>query len=420
MKILLLTTSFPPYADSQTIRTLYLLQDLAGPEHEWTFIVPGAEPGRAVSLSGMESLMPANVKIIHTKQPAMFRFKHWVSKRIKNKFINWCCSNFIYYLSFPDQFMGWNKVAVKAATAVLKSEKIDLLFSASGSPTAHLAAKKLKKTYRLPWVADYGDPWYFVDRATRGWIAPFSYLREQQMVPHIDHAIFTTNATRDLYDSWLKEKMPARSTIVYGFHPGDVPDIGKAGASEELMFSHVGAAFVGDRNLIPLINALHQANKNPENTSKLTIGIVGNHSAKFDEECERLGLQGIIKGRVSYEESLRDLMASQVLVIVGNKGGMQVPGKVFPYLATERPILYIRQRWAGIDPAYELLKEFPGVVTAANDADALELAVKEIAENYDEMLHQSVLRVKSDALGCYSTAVIGRSFSSIVKNLISK
>ncbi len=58
-----------------------------------------------------------------------------------------------------DTFVGWLPFAVRRGLEILKEGNIDLIFSTSLPNTCHLVAFILKKKFRIPWVADFRDPW---------------------------------------------------------------------------------------------------------------------------------------------------------------------------------------------------------------------------------------------------------------------
>ena len=57
---------------------------------------------------------------------------------------------------------------------IIEKEKPDLIFSTSPPPTTSLVAKKLSTWSKLPWVADFRDPWtnvYYYDDSPQGKLA---------------------------------------------------------------------------------------------------------------------------------------------------------------------------------------------------------------------------------------------------------
>ncbi len=60
----------------------------------------------------------------------------------------------------PDPRRGWNKHAYAQAAALIKTERIDVIFTAGPPHSTHLIGLKLKKHFpHIPWIADIHDYW---------------------------------------------------------------------------------------------------------------------------------------------------------------------------------------------------------------------------------------------------------------------
>jgi hypothetical protein len=78
-------------------------------------------------------------------------------------------------LRIPDADWGWYRPATQAACELIRRESIDAIVSTGPPWTCHLVARYLKKKYRLPWLADFRDPWtiavaHLARPAWRRWI----------------------------------------------------------------------------------------------------------------------------------------------------------------------------------------------------------------------------------------------------------
>jgi hypothetical protein len=67
-------------------------------------------------------------------------------------------------VAIPDGYRPWARAAERAAAERVSRGGIDALWTTSSPESAHLAGLALKRRFRLPWVADFRDPW--VGRAT--------------------------------------------------------------------------------------------------------------------------------------------------------------------------------------------------------------------------------------------------------------
>ena len=59
----------------------------------------------------------------------------------------------------PDARVGWKPYAIKEASNIIESQKIDAIITTGPPHSTHLIGQALKAKYKLPWVADFRDPW---------------------------------------------------------------------------------------------------------------------------------------------------------------------------------------------------------------------------------------------------------------------
>lgn len=419
MKVTVLTTSFPPYADSQTIRTLHLLQAMKETPWQWMFIVPGTR-GEA-GAEDLRELMPTSARVVRTLVTASERSRAWLALLPMGRRATALCANLWARVGFPDAQMGWDRLAVDTFESELASWKPDVLVSASGSSTAHMAAAVLSKRHGIPWVADYGDPWYLVDRSARPWLAPISNRVERAVLSAACHMVVTTEETRDAYRKWLGAAQPPTTVLPYGYvddaayyvksRPGldsPKPD------DQPLVLAHVGAAYVANRNLLPLIRAVARL-RGVHPARRVALRVIGNQSMAFQNEARALGLKNTeFVGRVGYLDANRYISCADVQVVVGNDSNLQVPGKIFPLLATLRPILYIGQMDRDSDPAWRILRAFGGVIFSENNEESLAIAIAGITNDYQRILSAAGTRDSDGELSKYSATAVSARFSQLL------
>jgi glycosyltransferase involved in cell wall biosynthesis len=376
MKILLISLSLPPYAESQSIRTAYWIEPLIQQGFEFDLIT--AEVVQTAADETLCTLIPPSVRVWRTPAPDYDR----IIDRLKRQGKHWqlyLYSNLAYRLYAPDVRRGWEREAVRLALEVIHQHRPHLILSASGSCTAHLAAAALKRKTRLPWVADLGDPWSWVDWQHKDtWLKAIqnSWL-ERRTLSQADLLIWTTEATLHAYQRWWHYRLPPSLVIPYGYRAQDFEPYQWAPTSYPIRLAYIGAASRRARNLNPLITSLAKSN------SKLPfqLQIVGDVSMHFRITAQQLGLSNIeFTGRVSYTESIRLICEAGILILIGNKSPYQVPGKTFLYLASGRPLLYIHQMPPASDPTWGLIRSFPGVRSVPNEANALTMFFNQLSE----------------------------------------
>jgi glycosyltransferase involved in cell wall biosynthesis len=276
-------------------------------------------------------------------------------------------------LLVPDEFVSWGLTAIPAARRIVRDEKIDVLVTTSPPASVNLIGAAVKQVTGVYWVADLRDsvaanPDRRVDRlAVR--------LKEEtqegvaKLVARWADAVVTVS---DEISREMRELGAQRvETIPNGcdfddfegleYHPG-----------ERFRITHTGT-FFGHRDPRPFLSALAEVD------SDVVARFVGGLRSSDREFAEGLGLGDGIEEiehvpRRSALELQRDSDALLLLLPDAGGRGKTVPsGKIYEYLAAERPILAAVPT-DGV--AAELVRRADaGVVVAPDDVAALKSAI---------------------------------------------
>jgi hypothetical protein len=410
--IWLVTTSYGIYSDSHTIRLSNMLGKLDREKFRLTLITLGPRFEHDIG-----DQIPRLDGVEFTNVPwAMRLIKCLASVPLAGRRLAWVANNVAYRVLIPDQFSGWHKLAERYSREL--PEQPDVVISASGSPEAHLAACRIARQSKAKWIADFGDPWHFIDKVNRPKLSKRIEKLERQTVRVADALIFTTRNTLQIYREWLGEDAPAHMAVVpYGFDRDEIKAYPvRQHASPSIQFAHVGTAHTNDRNLIPFIRALADVQRSAE-VQATGFLLAGRRSPAFDQEVAQQNIANAeLHGKVAYQESLRLQAESDVLIIIGNFNGSQIPGKIFICLALELPILYVSQANPESDEALALLKSNQGVVIARNDERELGLAISHIVSNIQALKAGARERANSKLVQEFES----RSLAATVERVISR
>jgi glycosyltransferase involved in cell wall biosynthesis len=128
-------------------------------------------------------------------------------------------------LFFPDQQVGWIPFAVTAGTRAARRSGAGVVYSTSGPISSHLIAGLIARRTKLPWVADFRDPWIgnaFAAQLPR-WQRPFQRRLDKWIIRRADRIVFASDGTlegyRDRY-SWAADRF---SVIPNGYDRNDFP-----------------------------------------------------------------------------------------------------------------------------------------------------------------------------------------------------
>ena len=263
-------------------------------------------------------------------------------------------------VEFPDEQVGWYPRAVVAGCRHVRATSPDVIYSSGPPHSSHLIAWSLQRLTRLPWVADFRDPW-----SRRPWMAAEEKVGsryralvrlERAIVTAADRVVLNTPAMRADFVAHYRDLPPSKFvTISNGYDPelvGSLPVRSTAGGPP-FVFTHAGSLY-RRRDPAPLLEAVARlADRGVLRPGRFVLRLVGFVDPQFDVRAmiESKSLSGYVEltGVVSHACSLEHLSASHGLVLLQPGTALQVPGKLFEYLAFRRPILTLAPRGATTD-----------------------------------------------------------------------
>src|SRR6266550_2405265 len=270
-------------------------------------------------------------------------------------------------------------LATPVAIRLVRREGIDVVLTTSPPPSLHLLGAAVKRTTGAAWVADLRDP-LTSHPHRRGYESQLARLKEKttggvgRLVASQADAIV---AVSDAIAEEVRALEP-KGKVVTIANGSDFDDFAglEYHSSEKLRITHAGH-FHGKRDPKPFLRALADSG-----LADVVARFAGDFRAADREYAESLGLgDGIeLLGDVSRRRSLELQRDSEVLLLLipesGGRGRGVLTGKIFEYLAAERPILAV------VPPdgaAAKLVRDTgAGVVVPSDDVDALREALLDL------------------------------------------
>ncbi len=246
----------------------------------------------------------------------------------------------------PDARIGWLPIAKKYALKVIAEDKIDCLYSSSPPYTTALIAKSLAKKTRLPWIAGFRDPW-------TGFLStPIRYGLAKKIDTYLERSVYQKCDIMEV--AWkgigkdFQKKYPDidASKIVYienGFDDADIPTL-TFPKNERFTITYTGSMY-GKRSPKPFLDAVKSLiSKGNIDPKKIKLNFIGRFGANLLPLFEDEGLYGTVEvnGYMPHSESVKALLKSDaLLLVVDDAEGSEeiVPGKVYEYIGTSRPVI---------------------------------------------------------------------------------
>lgn len=270
--------------------------------------------------------------------------KSILSNKDKNAMINYLLFLYQDVIYYPDPQKGWKDFALKEAIELVENEKIDAIISSAMPYTAHIIASHLKKMFDIPWVADFRDLW------TQNHIFRRSAIRkliETKLEKNtLSQADVLTTVSEPLAKklSTLHRHVPAYA-VTNGFDPRQY----MKGCPETACFNiiYTGTIYNKKQDPEPLFIALnHLIDNNLIDPSIFRVDFYGYQKAWLTEEICRYNLNNVVflHEAIPRDVSIALQRDAQVLLLLAWNDPAEkgiYTGKIFDYLAAQRPILCI-------------------------------------------------------------------------------
>ncbi len=275
----------------------------------------------------------------------------------------------------PDASVSWNLTAIPAAIRIARAEGIDAVLTTSPPGSVHFVGAAVKRAVGIPWIADLRDSLLAHPHRRADTAAVRAKARADAFVARLvaRNADAIVAAAESIADE-ARSLSPAGRvvTIANGCDFDDFAGLAYT-PSGRFRITHAGS-FFGKRDPKPFLQAL--ADSGLDDVVARFVGDFRSADREFAEGLglgHRLELHPYVPRRRSLELQ-RDSEALLLLIPDADGRGKGVlSGKVFEYLASERPIL------AAVPPdgaAAKLIEETgAGVVAAPDDVDALRAAI---------------------------------------------
>lgn len=320
--------------------------------------------------------------------------------------------------AYPDANIGWYKHAVKAGEKLLAEAKYDVILSSSKPETCHLVAKKLKKKFCIPWVADFRDLW------TQNHYYEHFFLRdvfEKRLECFtISETDVLTTVSKPLE---LMLKHFHREKKVYTITNGYDPDQNNPGTkvSDKFTIVYTGELYQGKRDPEPLFQATSELIKSGKiRSSDIEIHFYGTDDEWLFNDIREYKLEKVIKvhGPISREESIQEQRRAQVLLLLTwnhpTEKGVYT-GKLFDYLAAQRPVIAMGIPGSVIE---DLLNETQAGVYVSS-LDKLKQAILSYYQEY-KLTGEVSYKGNPVEIENYSHREMARRFAEVLDSIILK
>lgn len=315
-------------------------------------------------------------------------------------------------LFIPDARVLWVKPSVKFLKNYIEENAIHTIITTGPPHSLHLIGLQLKNELNIHWIADFRDPWttigYHNKLKLSNWAAKKHMQLEKEVLTSCDEIIVTSPTTKKEFEGITSKSI---SVITNGY---DVERVEKKAMDKKFTLAHIGS-LLSERNPLILWESLRELfTENELFAQNFQLKLIGAVSEDVLLSIKESGLENFVNhiGYVSHERALQEQKCSQVLLLIeinSEETKCIIPGKVFEYIVSERPIIAIGPEKA----------DFASIIKETNTGkfftyDDKELIKKHILELFNAFLKDE-LKVHAVGLQKYSRKALTSELVSVLK-----
>jgi galactitol-specific phosphotransferase system IIB component len=311
----------------------------------------------------------------------------------------------------PDARVLWVKPSIKFLEKYIQENGIETIITTGPPHSLHLIGLGLQKKLNVKWIADFRDPWtsivYHKDLKLSAKSDKKHKELEKEVLQSANQIIVTSPSTKAEFEQFTSKPI---TVITNGY---DVERIEKQTLDAKFSLAHIGS-FLSERNPRILWKALSEIIKeNKDFSDDFELKLIGIVSEEVLDTIKEFKLESYIKnfGYLSHIKSVEEQRKSQVLLLIESDSDQTkaiIPGKLFEYMVSNRPILAIANDASDIKDI--IVSTNTGVFFDYSEKERL----KEVILNYYKQYKESNLKSHPIGLQQFSRKNLTKKLSELL------
>jgi len=422
-KVLIITYYWPPAGGPGIQRWLKFVKYLPEFDVEPIIYIP-ENPNYPIIDKSLEEDVSNELTILKQPISEPYKFARFLSKKKSNTISKGIIETnskqgFIEKLMLyvrgnyfiPDARKSWVKPSVAYLSEYLLKSDIDIIITTGPPHSLHLIGLELKDRLGVKWIADFRDPWTSIGYHKKLKLSKVSKLKHKELEKDVlnsaDQIVVTSFNTKKEFQDLTKRPI---EVITNGY---DYNFVGNTELDSKFTLSHIGS-LLSERNpetLWQVLRDLIEENKYFANTFQLNL--IGLVSDNVLQSIKNKNLSNYINdiGYLSHNEAIKFQKKSQLLLLIeidSNETKAIIPGKLFEYMVSNRPIIAIGPKDSDVKT---ILKETnSGKYFTYSEYDLL----KETISVHFEAFQKGELKSHAIGLQKYSRRALTKKLSELI------
>lgn len=316
-------------------------------------------------------------------------------------------------LFIPDARVFWVKPSVKYLEKYIRENQIDTIITSGPPHSLHLIGLGLKEKLSVKWFADFRDPWTTIGYHNKLKLSVSASKKhkdlESKVLNSADVILVTSNTTKKEFEALTTKPI---EVITNGF---DVEKVKKQTLDEKFSLAHIGS-FLSERNPRILWKCLKElAKENADFKKDFELKLIGAVSQEVLDAISEFKLDKYVNnlGYVSHKTAVEHQRKSQVLLLIeidSEETKSIIPGKLFEYMVSERPIIAIGPE--GSDFSEIIQNTNTGIFVKYDEIEKLKASILKYYEEFKKG------QLKSHAIGLqyYSRKNLTEKLSKVLNS----
>jgi len=399
-KILVVSYYFPPYGGGSVVRVHNFVKYL--PQFGFMPVILTVYPEYWEDTYRDFSLLneyKPKVLILQTKslEPKAKKIKNQIygikKKNVLDKAIIYTLRIIFKRILLQDRGILWLPHAMKKTSQLIRSTKIDVVFSSGPPFSNHIISYCIAKRFNLSLILDYRDDWVGSNPYSFGIVRDKveKYI-EKNIIKFASKVIYTTRPSGELFHRKFPLESPDKFIYIpNGFDPDYFHFSLRKKTQNTIRFVYTGS-LTTKRTPEYFLRALKAIiDENPGIGKNLKVRFIGFSHEKHKTLVGSLELDQIasFETSVSQKEIARILLEESDVCLVFQRdtggGETAIPGKVYEYLASRKPILCMDDGGA----TTKFLKDLgvdQDLICNYEDVEKIKNAINKLISDYNEML----------------------------------